>query len=165
MNLLAAQNLALDLMEQNGLGDWNFRFSRSKRQFGDCCSRRMEIRLSAYLTQLNTDERVRKTLIHELSHAIVGTHHGHDYIWQLKDKELGGDGQRCFSIKNTVMVEGTYVATCKFCGKTIYGYRRMKRLLFCRCTRGMVNRFNPENALVFYLNNRVAAQNQLVETD
>jgi hypothetical protein len=38
---------------------------------------------------------IYNTLLHELTHAAVGCHHGHNEVWQKSFKLLGGDGERC----------------------------------------------------------------------
>ncbi len=39
--------------------------------------------------------QMKKTLGHEIAHCIVGIQRGHNRAWQLMDRKLGGDGQRC----------------------------------------------------------------------
>lgn len=40
-----------------------------------------------------TDRDILNTLIHELSHAVVGVKHGHDDLWKSTNLQMGGDGQ------------------------------------------------------------------------
>jgi len=165
MNLQDAENLALSLMEKHGLKDWTFQFSRAKRFFGWCCSGTKTITLSAPLTRINDENRVRLTILHEVAHGIVNTSNGHKRIWKLKCLEIGGDGQRCHSGDNTVLIKGNYIATCKYCGKSYNMYRKPRTMRFCHCTRGVNDRFHPSNILQWNLNNNIAAQEQLVEMD
>jgi predicted SprT family Zn-dependent metalloprotease len=112
------------------------------------------IALSAPITLLNSEEKVRLALLHEIAHGLDNNAHGHGWIWKMKCREIGGDGRRVCS-RDTVTPEGRYVATCKFCGKKFYKHRRISTIRACPCTRGMSNRFSPENALDFRLNTNV----------
>lgn len=97
MNLDAAKNLALELMEQHGLliEKWFFEWSRSKKVAGSCTYRIKRIVLSKPLTELSDEKDVRDTILHEIAHALT-PNHGHDWIWQRKAKEIGCNGQRCY---------------------------------------------------------------------
>lgn len=111
MTELEVKKMALDLMKQHGLvkEGWVFRMGRGTRCFGKCrikpAQGLKEISISKHLSAVNTPERVKRTILHEIAHALVGIRHGHDYVWKRKCIEIGGDGQRCFSSDDTVMVD------------------------------------------------------------
>ena len=43
--------------------------------------------------------KIKNTILHEISHAIVGKNHGHDDIWKNKAIEIGCDGLETIKIK------------------------------------------------------------------
>jgi peroxiredoxin Q/BCP len=61
MDLIKAQTLAKQLIEQHGLKEhgWRFQFDNAKRRFGCCKYRSREITLSKPLTQLNDEKEVK----------------------------------------------------------------------------------------------------------
>lgn len=128
MNLLAAQSLAIELMDQHGLIDlkWYFEFDNSSRRFGCCNYRKHCISLSKKLVLLNEVEQVKDTILHEIAHALVGFEHGHDYVWRQKAIEIGCNGQRCYSSEDTVLVEGKYAAECPGCKRISYRHKTPK---------------------------------------
>ena len=119
MELNKARELALKLMQENNLEGWAFRFISSFACFGWCKGSKKEIQLSQEFIKLNIEERVKKTIIHEIAHALTPREH-HSYIWQMKCIQLGGDGQRYLTVKDTVMPEiKKYLYECPNCHKII----------------------------------------------
>ena len=84
-----AQQMARELMNQHGLSEWSFRFDRARRRAGSCIHSRKEITLSGPLTTLYDARTVRGVILHEIAHALVGSSHNHDEVWQAKARELG----------------------------------------------------------------------------
>lgn len=128
MNLLAAQSLAIELMDQHGLIDlkWYFEFDNSKRRFGCCNYTKKCISLSKELVLLNDVAQVKDTILHEIAHALVGSKNGHNYIWKQKAIEIGCNGKRCYTEIDTNVVEGKYAAECQSCNKIHYRYKLPK---------------------------------------
>jgi len=59
------------------------------------------VELSTKLVSCNNEERVMRTILHEIAHALtVG--HKHDKVWKQKLLEIGGDGKRCWTTDDTV---------------------------------------------------------------
>lgn len=132
MELILAQKLAHELLEQHNLLEWGFGFYPARRQFGRCNYTRKMIYLSTYLTQLNPESEVRSTILHEISHALVGSGHGHDKHWKQVAISIGDSGERCFD--GTVETpKGRFVATCPNCSKEYNQHRRpvKGRRLYC----------------------------------
>ena len=72
MTLAQARRLALRLMRQHKLSPaWSFGFDRSKVRFGKCNFANKEISLSRYLVELNDENEVRETILHEIAHALA----------------------------------------------------------------------------------------------
>lgn len=111
MELLQAQKLAIELMDEHGLLEqgWFFMFDNAKRRFGCCHHYMKRISLSKPLTELREESSVRNTILHEIAHAIVGGRNGHNRIWRAKAIEIGCNGERC---SNDVTIEGKWIGTC-----------------------------------------------------
>lgn len=142
MKLNEARDLALRLMEKHGVSDWTFEFDRAKKRFGCCNYTFKRISLSISLTELNDEDKVRDTILHEIAHALVGHKHNHNHVWRRKAIEIGCNGERCYSSDKVVTPVAKYHATCEKCNKTYKRYRIPKYEQSCgRCSGG---RFNPE---------------------
>jgi len=141
VNALDAAGMASGLMARWGLADWRFAFDGAVRRFGSCDHRTRTISLSRHLVALNDREVVRDTILHEIAHALVERHHGHDAVWRAKALEVGAQPDRTYGDEVT-SPPARWVGTCPGCGTTI---GRMRRLtLSCGpCGRG---RWDPRYA-------------------
>lgn len=82
------------------LEDWSFGWDRAIRRLGCCRCRERRITLSrhfvaAYLSK--DGEQIRRTLLHEIAHALAWTHHrshGHSAIWKRYCAALGIPNER-----------------------------------------------------------------------
>lgn len=128
MNIADAHILAEDLMKTHGLYDkgWRFGFFRSKKAFGRCLYRERKILLSSEFAMINDERHIRDTILHEIAHALVGSSHGHDEVWQDKARQIGCDGKRFFDAGAVREPRKPYVGICPNCGKIIERYRRMR---------------------------------------
>jgi len=135
MNLHDAEVMAIMLMNQYGLDDWTFQFDTARRRFGMCAHRRRLISLSAHLTELNSEDVVTDTLLHEIAHALVGANHGHDEIWIEQAVAIGCNGERCYSSDEVITPEKTFIGTCPSCGKTIQRFVRKRGLACGSCCK------------------------------
>lgn len=133
MELYEAKKLALSLMTEHGLMGWRFEFNNRKQAYGLCSYRRRKIELSKHLTAVVDEDAVRNTILHEIAHALVGSGHGHDYVWQRKALEIGCDGNRTNNHTHSEVITAKYMATCSRCGKVITAHRKPKRGHWCRC--------------------------------
>jgi predicted SprT family Zn-dependent metalloprotease len=152
MELYRAHQLATELMAKHDLigKGWRFEFDTAKRRFGCCNYRYRKITLSKALVQVNTEERVKNTILHEIAHALVGCGHGHDWVWRNKAIEIGCDGKRCYTSENTTIPESKYIAVCKSCGHIHRKHRLTRSVSACGlCCKGT---FQSEYTLTFTLN-------------
>ncbi|MEX2672648.1 MAG: SprT-like domain-containing protein [Phycisphaeraceae bacterium] len=139
MDLFAAQQLALDLMDRHGLREsgWRFAWGHGKRLLGSAQVRRAvhrptgriietkTLRLSRHLVRLNDDFEVRDTILHEIAHAIAGVENGHNHIWRKVCREIGARPQRLAG-EEVVVVRGRYAVVCGCCGRLLgTRHRRM----------------------------------------
>jgi predicted SprT family Zn-dependent metalloprotease len=111
MNLEDAENLALTLMEDHGIGNtWSFRFDNAKRRCGSCHHGKRTITLSRHFVERNTEADVDDTIRHEIAHALAGHKAGHGVQWQMWAIRLGARPQRC--AENVDMPEGGIEGVC-----------------------------------------------------
>lgn len=97
------------------------------------------VELSTQLVKINDRDRILKTILHEIAHALTEGH-GHDNVWRAKLLEIGGDGKRCYDRTDTNVLETQrssklYKLVCQDCGEDRFGrYRRkMNRYVHPNC--------------------------------
>jgi len=149
MKLKEARDLAISLMKEHGIFDWKFEFDNAKKRFGCCNYTNKTITLSAHLTEINEVLRVRNTILHEIAHALC-PQQGHNKIWKAKAIEIGCNGQRCYSTKDTETLKGNYTATCVGCGDVYQRFRKAKHSSSCRTCSG--SRYNEKYKLEWVKN-------------
>jgi predicted SprT family Zn-dependent metalloprotease len=111
MKLDDAENLALTLMEDNGLGNtWSFRFDSAKRRCGSCQHGKRTITLSRHFVAMNSEADVEDTILHEIAHALAGFKAGHGVHWQRAAMQIGARPERC--AENVEMPEGGIEGVC-----------------------------------------------------
>ena len=124
MTLMQAQELANYLMRLHKVPPgWSFTFDRSKARFGKCDYRRKQVSLSKYLVELNGEEQVRDTILHEIAHALAPRGAGHGPVWKSLALSIGCNGHRCFG-QEIARPAPKYQGTCPACKRVIYRYRR-----------------------------------------
>ena len=153
MNLLSAQIIALRLFEKHGLKKWRFKFDRARARFGCCNFSTKTISLSRILTQLNSSEKVKGTILHEIAHALAGRHSAHGKAWRVKAAEIGCNPQRCYSQSEVKTPRGKYTAKCGNCGKEFQVLRRRKGVACRECCRKLNGgKYSAEFQIEFYEN-------------
>jgi predicted SprT family Zn-dependent metalloprotease len=146
MELAPARQLALDLMQQHGVGDWRFRFDHARRRLGCCHYGSRTISLSQPLTMLNPEATVRDTLLHEIAHALTPGA-GHGPAWRLCAASLGARPRACADADDVVMPPAPYALVCDGCGARLARYRRPRRRYVCRgCWQRHVDGRGPRPA-------------------
>jgi len=146
------------LCEYPELKGWIAVTNRRTRAFGVCSYNKKEIQLSSILIPAMTSEAIKDTIIHEIAHALTRGHN-HDYVWQRKCIELGGDGQRCGGSnkyfkgdngRNEILSKvSKYKLTCPACNKITYKQRIPKRSFSCgECS----DHYDPKFKLVLSQN-------------
>jgi predicted SprT family Zn-dependent metalloprotease len=133
MELIEAEELALVLMRKHGLKGWTYATNKRKKTLGLCFSKIRRIELSVNFIHLNSPEIVQETVLHEIAHALVGTHHGHDDDWKRMAERVGASPLR--TTKNVVMPHGKWQATCGGCGLLFSRHRRPKYMDGNSCRR------------------------------
>jgi SprT protein len=124
MTLEHAQKLAEDLLRRHKLApEWSFAFDRSKVRFGKCNFGKRQISLSRHLVQLNSEQEVRDTILHEIAHALAPRGAGHGPVWKALARSIGCSGQRCYG-QEVLRPTPKHKATCPSCRRVIYRHRR-----------------------------------------
>lgn len=114
MQLVEASALAIRLMEQHGLltRGWTFEFDRARKRFGVCNYTYRRIQLSAPAVELNAEEQVRDTILHEIAHALAGPAAGHGWQWRSLARSIGCTGDRCADPSVVVMPRLPWRGVC-----------------------------------------------------
>src|SRR5205823_2108434 len=117
MDIRDANDLVFKLMSEHGLfeKDWKFKFDRSIQRMGCCSFRRKLISISKPLAEVNSEETVRDTVLHEIAHAIAGPQAGHGILWKLQAKAIGAIQEACCKLANVVQVETAWQGICLDC--------------------------------------------------
>ena len=135
MDIVLAEIMLKKEMKSHGLLEkgWRAGFNNRRCGFGLCRFGVNIIELSRYLVSLNTPERVRDTILHEIAHALLGPGYGHSREWKRKAQELGCSAVRCYTERDTVVPEPrhTYVYVCKHCKREVISHKRMNRSRAC----------------------------------
>lgn len=151
MKITDAKALALSLMGEHGLIEqgWEFSFDTATRRFGWCHSGLKRISLSQSLTELNTEQEVKDTILHEIAHALVGTRQHHNAVWRAKAIAIGCSGDRCYD-DTVITPPARYTATCKRCKNVVERQTRRKGVACGECCRKHNNgRWDAKYVLTF----------------
>lgn len=139
MELQSAINLAKNLMNQHGvnvpvdinsgknvLAYVNFKKNIVTNKYDPTL-----ISISRYHIQLNDENEVKETILHEIAHVLRGWEqkHAHDWRWRIIAKQIGCSGNRTADEKITNFVQGRFQAKCPTCGKVYHRHRITKKLL------------------------------------
>ena len=143
MNPHDARNLAWELMARHGLSGWRFEFDHARRRFGSCRYGQKLITLSRPLTLLNSEEQVRDTLLHEISHALAPGD-GHGAISKRKCREIGANPQRFYTdsaVRSPPRGPAPYEYGCRSCNWWVQRRRLARNRYVCaRCKGELVYR-------------------------
>ena len=146
MDILAAQQLANELMELHGAKALGFRFAWNKRRkaAGLCSYRDKTIYLSWLLVQHSHENEVKDTILHEIAHAHTKGHK-HDHVWVAKAKEIGCTGIRCYSSNTKPGTHSGMRILAKYKAVCINGHESFKNRMPTRkhacgiCCKGVWN--------------------------
>ena len=134
----AALALGADLFKQYGLDDWSLRLDHARRRAGMCDYNTKTISLSRHYVRYADMDHIRDTLLHEIAHALVGPHHGHDLVWRNKAREIGCSAMRCHSLNFS---RAAWLMSCPNGCFSVERHRRSNGLVCAKCKTSV--RFDP----------------------
>jgi SprT protein len=105
------------------LPEWTFTFDRSRVRFGKCNYHKKQISLSKYLVELNAEDEVLDTILHEIAHALCPPGSGHGPMWKSVALSIGCNARRCYG-QEVARPAPKYQGTCPTCNQVIHRYRR-----------------------------------------
>ena len=116
------------------LNDWKITFDYAKRRAGACIYSKKELSFSIYFLRNSSAFDLNDTLLHEISHALVGPNQGHNHIWKKKALSIGCSGQVYHSLNfsNPKWI--------KYCSNLCWEYTcyRRKQNLICKVCKSEV---------------------------
>lgn len=137
MDISDVRVLARELMDQNGLADWDLTFDNAKRRAGLTNFTARTISLSRAFMSLYSEAGVREVVLHEIAHARVGKAHAHNFTWKAEASRLGAAPQAQLTSGPTP--PAPYIGICPN-GHRIERFRKPRRTMSCaKCSRT----FNP----------------------
>ncbi len=123
------------LMRDNNLEQWEFKFDLAKKRLGGCHHGKMLISLSKSFVELNEESVVKNTMLHELAHAIIPSYHGHDKVWERKFIELGGKMRTHADYRKIIKPLPKWKVSCDSCPRNSEAHRRNRNLICGGCYR------------------------------
>jgi len=141
MNANDAEALALLHMDEHGLFDnlWHFDFEACKRSLGRCHYNLKKITLSKWYVELNEEDDVEDTILHEIAHALSFLRYGrdgkgHGRLWKNVCKEIGARPERLH--KGILDYPDNHHKYSDTCGCDItYGRHRISKKRKYRCPK------------------------------
>ena len=134
-DIFKAQKTMMELMRMYELNDWKFQYNNCKTSVGGCIAGRKILELSRHYAQLNSEDDMLDTMLHEIAHALAylkyGRRVGHDYRWVQIARAIGSIGERTAESKNLNRPKARFVYKCKKCGYERAVHRRFKRRKAC----------------------------------
>ena len=145
---------------------YRFEFDSAKRRFGCCFYVKKKITLSLPLCAENLDKvdtRIKNTILHEIAHAlcveVLGIHEGrgHGSNWKSIAKQIGCDGERCYSGDSVNKPQSKYTLICDSCGRETPKHRKVTRSYACGkcCNEHNGGKFTEKYKLRLVTNNLV----------
>jgi len=128
--LADAVELATKLMRDHGLIGWRVKLDHARRRAGQCNYTTKVISLSRLYVRNAGKDHIRDTILHEIAHALVGPHHGHDAVWRQKAREIGCTATRCHSLSFS---KARWVMQCPNGCFSVERHRRKSGLVCTTC--------------------------------
>jgi len=110
----------------------------ARNRLGQCDHIKKLITLTGWYVDLNDEDEVTDTILHEVAHAVVGIGHGHDKKWKAEAKKLGATPKA--KARGVKALPPRLVAVCHLCGQKHYRTRQPRVVRVCKCSKGMAVR-------------------------
>ena len=156
MNITEAKILTLLHMEEHGLSNkhWNFEFEDCKRSLGRCHYNSRKITLSKWYVELNEEEDVEDTILHEIAHALTFLTYGregkgHGVLWKQMCRKIGAKPNTTHQgILEYPNNHYKYEDTCSC--NIVYKKHRLSKNRSYRCPKCLQNLFVEKKDIVIY---------------
>ncbi len=91
MDRMLAREFALNELEKWELTEkgWTFSFNNALSYAGICYEDEKEIRISGPICDVETEDFIKDTILHETAHALAGNKHAHGIVWQGWARKVG----------------------------------------------------------------------------
>lgn len=106
---------------------WTFAFDNAKARHGQTDYQRRRITLSRYFVELNDEDMVKETILHEVAHVLAGSAAAHGPKWRAIAVSLGVRPQ---ASKRSNMPVGKWRGLCT-CGYPHFKHRKPRTRLMC----------------------------------
>ena len=131
--LLKSELLAKSLIHKHVPG-WKFRFTKGRKQLGQCNYNTKTIGLSRHYVLNYSEELVKDTILHEIAHALAGWEAAHGPVWKRHCLAIGAIPRA----RKQIEVKGhKWELKCIDCSNIHKYFRKPGRstVLFGRCGR------------------------------
>lgn len=128
-------DLAHELLRKHQLEDWRIKFDHARRRAGLCNFTNKTISLSRHYAREAPMEHITDTILHEIAHALVGPHHGHDAVWRRKARQIGCTAMRCHNLNFST---ARWVMTCPNGCFSVERHRRSSGFVCKKCKKSVV---------------------------
>lgn len=130
------ENFANAKLDEWGCSDKGWKFcwdKRPVRRYGQCRYSRREIGLSVKLVSINTIQRSKDTILHEIAHILAGSSNRHNKVWKRWAAKVGAPSRARYRDINrggdTVCVNAKYILINQDTGEIYRKYfRKPKRV-------------------------------------
>lgn len=127
-----AQRLIREHLPHRGIFKWTYREDNARQRCGACHYSSREISLSRHFIELNSEEEVRLTLLHEIAHALCKPGVGHGLQWQRAARTIGAP--RAVTNETAHMPQARWQLQCINCRSVVATrHRRSLKLAHVRC--------------------------------
>jgi len=120
----------IELMRRYGLVGWKVKLDHARRRAGQCDYNKQVISLSRLYIRNTEKSHILDTILHEIAHALVGPHHGHNAVWRKKAREIGCTATRCHTLNFS---SARWQMTCPNGCFSVERHRRKAGLVCAKC--------------------------------
>lgn len=126
----AVEEMAVGLLQSNGLIQYSFGFDRAIRRAGQCDFSNRRITLSRHFVENSTLDQIHQVLLHEIAHALSGQGVGHGKAWKEMATALGYRHEKLDGA-SIAKNSAKYLGVCAS-GHKHYRMRKPTTLLSCK---------------------------------
>jgi predicted SprT family Zn-dependent metalloprotease len=125
MNTTSVYEYAELKMLQHGLTQkcWKFEWTK-KKHLGVCDYTNRVIRVNREYAEMNSEEVVYDTVLHEIAHALDTSRSGHGYEWRRIARSIGARAECKKSPFEVKLPTLKYTLTCSGCG-VVYNFTKL----------------------------------------